>query len=116
MDQASRKGIEEGALTAGQRRKLNALKKSVGEEIGERAFAEWLASQGGARTKADANAVLIVDTLWPSMDAPGDASICFGGLVHVVRCCRLSGLFVRHSNAAGPYGDAMIGSTSLGRA
>ncbi len=78
MDQASRKGIEEGALTAGQRRKLNALKKSVGEEIGERAFAEWLASQGGARTEADANAALIVDVLWPMVQR-GTLAIPRGG-------------------------------------
>lgn len=32
-------------LTKGQLRKLNALKKSVGVEIGERAFAEWLAAE-----------------------------------------------------------------------
>ena len=94
--------IDESGLTKGQRRKLNALRKSIGNEIAERAFLEWLSSQ----PSADA----------PAMDAPGDASTFFGGLVHVVRCCRLSGLFVRHSNAAGPYGDAMIGSTSLGRA
>ncbi len=31
-------------LTKGQLRKLNALKKSVGVEIGERAFGEWLAT------------------------------------------------------------------------
>ena len=30
-----------------------------------------------------------------SMDAPDDASICWLGLVHVVRCCRLSGLMMR---------------------
>ena len=34
-------------------------------EIGERAFAEWLASQGGAESKVDTNAAQIVDTLWP---------------------------------------------------
>ncbi len=78
MDQALRNGIDEGALTAGQRRKLNALKKSVGEEIGERAFAEWLASQGGARTEADANAVLIVDVLWPMVEQ-GTLAIPRGG-------------------------------------
>ena len=78
MDQASRNGIEEGTLTAGQRRKLNALKKSVGEEIGERAFAEWLASQGGARTEVDANAALIVDTLWPLVEE-GTLAIPRGG-------------------------------------
>ena len=55
--------IDENALTKGQRRKLNALRKSVGTEIGEQAFAAWLASQPEA--KADANAALIVDTLWP---------------------------------------------------
>ncbi len=55
--------IDEISLTKGQRRKLNALRKSVGEEIGEQAFAAWLASQPAE--KADANAALIVDTLWP---------------------------------------------------
>ena len=37
--------IDEGALTKGQPRKLNALRKSVGKEVGERAFAECFASQ-----------------------------------------------------------------------
>lgn len=78
MDRASRNGIEEGALTKGQRRKLNALKKSVGEEIGERAFAEWLASQEAAVGKADGNAALIVDTLWPMVER-GALSIPRGG-------------------------------------
>ena len=57
--------IDENALTKGQRRKLNALRKSVGTEIGEQAFAAWLASQPAATGTADANAALIVDTLWP---------------------------------------------------
>ena len=78
MDRTLSERIEEGALTKGQRRKLNALRKSVGEEIGERAFAEWLASQGGARTKADANAVLIVDALWPMVQR-GTLAIPRGG-------------------------------------
>ena len=46
MDQTSSDRIDEGALTKGQLRKLNALRKSVGEEVGERAFAAWLESQG----------------------------------------------------------------------
>ena len=37
--------IDEGSLTKGQLRKLTALRKSIGSEIGERAFAEWLSSQ-----------------------------------------------------------------------
>ena len=57
--------IDENALTKGQRRKLNALRKSVGTEIGDEAFAAWLASQPAATVTADANAALIVDTLWP---------------------------------------------------
>ena len=57
--------IDENSLTKGQSRKLNALRKSVGTEIGEQAFAAWLASQPAATAKADANAALIVDTLWP---------------------------------------------------
>ena len=37
--------IDESKLTKGQLRKLNALCKSVGHEIGERAFVDWLSSQ-----------------------------------------------------------------------
>ena len=65
MNGTSSGGIDESALTKGQLRKLRALRKSVGEEIAERAFAEWLASQPGSAAKADANAAMIVDTLWP---------------------------------------------------
>lgn len=58
--------FDESALTKGQRRKLNALRKSVGGEIGERAFAEWLSSQDStAGSKVDENATLIAETLWP---------------------------------------------------
>lgn len=57
--------IDENSLTKGQSRKLNALRKSVGNEIGEQAFAAWLTSQPAAAAKADANAALIVDALWP---------------------------------------------------
>ncbi len=37
--------IDENSLTIGQLRKLNALRKSVGEKIGTTAFAKWLAAQ-----------------------------------------------------------------------
>ena len=57
--------IDENSLTKGQKRKLNALRKSVGNEIGEQAFSAWLTSQPAAAAKADANAALIVDALWP---------------------------------------------------
>ena len=41
--QTSANVIDESDLTKGQPRKLNALRTSVGKEIGERAFAGWLA-------------------------------------------------------------------------
>ena len=68
--------IDESSLTKGQRRKLNALRKSVGNEIGEEAFAAWLDSQPAAQ--ADANAALIVDTLWPLVQQ-GTLAIPRGG-------------------------------------
>ncbi len=39
---AAKSGIIQTSLTKGQIRKLNALRKSVGPAIGERAFAQWL--------------------------------------------------------------------------
>ena len=56
--------IDESTLTKGQLRKLNVPRKSVGPDIGERAFAEWLASQAKVE-KADKNIALITDALWP---------------------------------------------------
>ena len=69
--------MDEGALTKGQLRKLNALRKSVGEEIGERAFAEWLASQAKVEKK-DKNIEVIVDALW-ALVQQGKLSIRRGG-------------------------------------
>ena len=71
-------GMDESALTKGQLRKLNALRKSVGEAVGERAFAEWLASQAAAAGKSDGNAAQIVDTLWPLVQG-GRLAIPRGG-------------------------------------
>lgn len=42
-------GFDEKTLTKGQLRKLTALRKSLGEEIANGAFAQWLKS-AGART------------------------------------------------------------------
>ena len=69
--------IDESALTKGQLRKLNALRKSVGPDIGERAFAAWLVSQGKAET-ADKNIETIVDALWPLVQQ-GKLTIRRGG-------------------------------------
>ena len=56
--------IDESTLTKGQLRKLAVLRNSLGGEIGEWAFAEWLSSQPSAK-RTDKSAELIVDTLWP---------------------------------------------------
>ena len=69
--------IDESTLKKGQLRKLTALKRSVGDEIGERAFAEWLALQGAGQ-EPDGNAAMIVDTLWP-MVQEGTLAIPRGG-------------------------------------
>ena len=37
--------IDKSALTKGQIRKLNALRKSVGDDIAEEAFGKWMATQ-----------------------------------------------------------------------
>lgn len=58
--------IDESTLTKMQLRKLHALRNSVGDEIGDRAFLDWLSSQSAAAGAApDENAALIADTLWP---------------------------------------------------
>ena len=44
--------IEQSTLTKGQVRKLNALRKSVGDNIAEDAFTKWMKSQ--SKTPKDA--------------------------------------------------------------
>lgn len=55
----------EETLTKGQLRKLNALRKSVGEVIGMRAFSDWLSAQPEPGEMADKNAEQIVAALEP---------------------------------------------------
>ena len=58
-------GINEAALTKGELRKLNALRKSVGDKIGEQAFMKWLRSKPktGAAVPRDRNAEMITKSL-----------------------------------------------------
>ena len=71
--------IDESALTKGQLRKLEALRRSVGEEIAERAFAAWYATQAKpVVVERDLHAELIVETLWP-MVRDGALAIPRGG-------------------------------------
>ena len=64
-------------MTKGQLRKLNALRKSVGSEIGERAFAEWFRAQTVVE-KTDKHADLIITALWPLIEE-GKLTIPRGG-------------------------------------
>ncbi|MCY3829238.1 MAG: hypothetical protein F4114_11230 [Rhodospirillaceae bacterium] len=68
--------IDQSNLTKGQVRKLNALCKSVGHEIGERAFVEWLSSQ--TEEEGDSGAETIANTLWPLVQ-DGSLKIPRGG-------------------------------------
>ncbi len=78
MDQETSSGIDENSLSKGEIRKLNALRKSVGNEIGDRAFAEWLSSRSDGSNEEDPNAETIVDTLWPLIEE-GRLTIPRGG-------------------------------------
>jgi hypothetical protein len=58
--------FDEKTLTKGQIRKLGALRKSLGDQIADKAFAEWLktASTGTAAT-VDKNSEAIAEALTP---------------------------------------------------
>lgn len=74
-------GFNEKDLTKGQLRKLNALRNSVGEEIGNKAFGEWLAAQDGDGRGAgavDKNAARIANVVEPLIKE-GKLSIPRGG-------------------------------------
>ena len=65
MADGTKTSIDEGTLTKGQLRKLNALRKSIGPEIAERAFAEWLFSQPAVQAdQSDPVAERIAAHLW----------------------------------------------------
>ena len=59
--------FDESSLNKGQLRKLNALRKSLGNDIANKAFAEWYAKQTQEPESApvDTNAALITDSLEP---------------------------------------------------
>ena len=57
--------INEAALTKDELHKLNALKTSVGDQIGEKAFLQWLRDKTKSATAVpgDKNAEMIADAL-----------------------------------------------------
>ena len=63
MARQSNLAFKEDELSKGQVRKLNALRKSIGEGIAQKAFAEWLASRPEPIEAGDKNAELIAELL-----------------------------------------------------
>jgi len=56
--------FDEKKLTKGQLRKLNALRKSLGTEIADKAFAEWLKKIGSDKiAPVDQNVELVAEAL-----------------------------------------------------
>ncbi len=76
---AAKSGIIQTSLTKGQIRKLNALRKSVGPDIGERAFAEWLKkAEAEKETAGDKTSAQIAEALQAALGREG-LSIPRGG-------------------------------------
>ncbi len=56
--------MDKATLTKGQIRKLTALKKSIGDDLGTMAFTKWLKTQKSATVdKVDPNAVKLQSAL-----------------------------------------------------
>ena len=66
--------LSESDLTKGQVRKLNALRKSIGDSLAEEAFAKWLTHQESEKKEShrpDPVAELISETLKPLLKKKG---------------------------------------------
>ena len=70
----------EGDLSKGELRKLNALRKSLGDDIAERAFAEWRETQADGGAAVDKNAGTITAALRPLIET-GKLRIPRGGYI-----------------------------------
>ncbi len=59
--------IDEKGLTKGEIRKLNALRKSIGDKLADDAFSKWLKQKKSAKTvvRADPVAAKIAEALKP---------------------------------------------------
>ena len=55
--------FKEDQLSKGQARKLTALRKSLGDDIADKAFAEWMTSRPEPVEAGDKNAELIAELL-----------------------------------------------------
>ena len=81
--------IDESTLTKGQLRKLNALKKSVGNGLGAEVFAKWLTQQAAdLAPKPDPVAAKIEEAL---AGFAGDRSFNLGVYGYTIRRARGKG-------------------------
>ena len=80
--------IDESKLTKGQVRKLNALRKSVGDELGEEVFGKWLAQQAAMKPKPDPITVKIGEAL---AGYESDKSFRLGNYGYTIRRARGKG-------------------------
>ena len=79
--------IDESKLNKGQLRKLGALRRYVGDELGEEAFGKWMAQQAAA-AKVDPVAIKIEQAL---AGLAGDKSFNLGNYGYTVRRARGKG-------------------------
>ena len=72
--------INEKALKKGELRKLNALRRSIGDVLGEKAFTEWYNGKAEklVNVQRDINAERIVEALQPLIEN-GQLTIQRGG-------------------------------------
>ena len=82
--------IDETKLTKGQVRKLNALRKSVGDALGEEVFGKWMVmqAQSAARAETDPVAEKITDALEGYIN---DRSFRLGNYGYTIRRARGKG-------------------------
>jgi len=82
MPRQAAKKFDEKDLNKGLLRKLQALRKSLGDQIADKAFGEWYSKQATASAgePEDNNAKLIADTLEP-LAKSGKLRIPQGGYV-----------------------------------
>ena len=79
--------IDESKLTKGQLRKLGALRRYVGDKLGDEAFSKWMAQQAAA-VKVDPVAQKIEQAL---SGFAGDKSFRLGNYGYTVRRARGKG-------------------------
>ncbi|MBG05030.1 MAG: hypothetical protein CMM59_13255 [Rhodospirillaceae bacterium] len=82
--------LDEKKLTKGQIRKLNALRKSIGDKLGEEAFSKWLKEQVSLepKEKTDPVSEKILEALKPLQN---DKTFKLGNKGYIVKRARGKG-------------------------